>query len=495
MAKATGKSTSARKAPVAAAKKAPATVPAPPRRPPPRRSPAPRRKPQSGPTSAKKPAQARPPRRVQAGRSGEEDGRRKKPTAKKTATKTPATKKAPAKKAAHEEAGPREEAAAKTRRRRPGQEGRDAGEGRRRPSRRPAAKKAAPVKAKPAPKPKKQPAGKICPLSGIFVPKQSPNISPKTLEKLRELLIEERARHLHQAVELQADADLLVNEREQGDTQFDEESGEGDTISVERERDLMLSANARQAVEEIDRALERMDNGTYGVCVPAGSPHRRRPARGDPVGRVLRGLQAACRAAAPLARSRPVPRWLAPSIVVGVVVLDQLTKIWVVASLSDAPLSIIGDDVELHLDPQQRRRVQPVHERDARARAAGDRAVGRPRPRGATGARPARPWSRSRWCSAARSATSRDRIARSPGFLRGEVVDYVRVGSFPSFNVADSCITIGAILLVIAAFRETTHPTRRRAPGMSATVTGVQASPSWCRPRWRGSGSTARSRC
>jgi len=139
------------------------------------------------------------------------------------------------------------------------------------PAKKPAvAKKTAPAKAKPAPKPKKQPAGKTCPLSGIFVPKQSPNISPKTLEKLRELLIEERARHLHQAVELQADADLLVNEREQGDTQFDEESGEGDTISVERERDLMLSANARQAVEEIDRALERMDNGTYGVCVPAG---------------------------------------------------------------------------------------------------------------------------------------------------------------------------------------------------------------------------------
>ena len=114
------------------------------------------------------------------------------------------------------------------------------------------------------------PAGKTCPLSGIFVPKQSPNIAPKTLEKLRELLIEERARHLHQAVELQNDADLLVTEREQGDTQFDEESGEGDTISVERERDLMLSGNARQAVDEIDRALERMDKGTYGVCVPAG---------------------------------------------------------------------------------------------------------------------------------------------------------------------------------------------------------------------------------
>ena len=67
------------------------------------------------------------------------------------------------------------------------------------------------------------------------------------------------------------------------------------------------------------------------------------------MGRVLCGLQAACRAATPLADPRPVPRWLAPSIVVGIVVLDQLTKSWVVASLSDGPLSIIGDDVELRL--------------------------------------------------------------------------------------------------------------------------------------------------
>ena len=52
--------------------------------------------------------------------------------------------------------------------------------------------------------------------------------------------------------------------------QFDEESGEGDTISVERERDLMLSATANQAVEEIDDALARMAAGTYGLCTPAG---------------------------------------------------------------------------------------------------------------------------------------------------------------------------------------------------------------------------------
>ena len=74
----------------------------------------------------------------------------------------------------------------------------------------------------------------------------------------------------HQADDLQAEADQLAAEREGGDTQFDEESGEGDTINIERERDLLLSASAQQIVDEIDRALERIAGGTYGVCLPAG---------------------------------------------------------------------------------------------------------------------------------------------------------------------------------------------------------------------------------
>ena len=41
-----------------------------------------------------------------------------------------------------------------------------------------------------------------------------------------------------------------------------------------------------------------------------------------------------------------------------------------------------------------------------------------------------------------------DRFARSPGFLRGNVVDFVQVGWWPVFNLADSCVTIGAVLLV-----------------------------------------------
>jgi signal peptidase II len=155
--------------------------------------------------------------------------------------------------------------------------------------------------------------------------------------------------------------------------------------------------------------------------------------------------------------SRPVPRWLAPTIVVGAVVLDQLTKVWVVAALSDAPLSIIGSDVEFALARNSGGAfslltnatvvlavlaillsvvlVRAVHRaRDALTVVALSLVLG-----GALG-------------------NLTDRIFRSPGFLRGHVVDYVKVGSFPLFNVADSCITIGAILLVIAAFRDSMKP-------------------------------------
>ena len=45
-----------------------------------------------------------------------------------------------------------------------------------------------------------------------------------------------------------------------------------------------------------------------------------------------------------------------------------------------------------------------------------------------------------------------DRIWRGDGFLDGRVIDFIDIGSFPSFNVADSAITIGAALVILSAF-------------------------------------------
>lgn len=44
-----------------------------------------------------------------------------------------------------------------------------------------------------------------------------------------------------------------------------------------------------------------------------------------------------------------------------------------------------------------------------------------------------------------------DRIFRSPGPLRGHVVDFLQLPHWPIFNVADMCITGAAVLIMILA--------------------------------------------
>ena len=46
-----------------------------------------------------------------------------------------------------------------------------------------------------------------------------------------------------------------------------------------------------------------------------------------------------------------------------------------------------------------------------------------------------------------------DRLVRAPGVGRGAVVDFIYVPHFATFNVADSGITVGAILAVLLSFR------------------------------------------
>jgi signal peptidase II len=81
-----------------------------------------------------------------------------------------------------------------------------------------------------------------------------------------------------------------------------------------------------------------------------------------------------------------------------------------------------------------------------------------------------------------------DRLFRSPGFLRGHVVDWIQLPHWPVFNVADSCIVCGGVLAVLLAARGIPLDGRRRqaagpdspeaTPGpRSAVVDGTTAVP------------------
>ena len=99
------------------------------------------------------------------------------------------------------------------------------------------------------------------------------------LEEQRTKLLAERARYVRSAETMAAEAAALLDDREPGDLQFDEESGEGDSWAV---RDLALSAAARAAVELIDDALKRIEEGTYGTCVVSGKPIQKERLRAIP---------------------------------------------------------------------------------------------------------------------------------------------------------------------------------------------------------------------
>ncbi|WP_298337094.1 TraR/DksA C4-type zinc finger protein [Ferrimicrobium sp.] len=121
------------------------------------------------------------------------------------------------------------------------------------------------------------------------------NLDDETIEALsdedfvaqqRLLLETERAHYREQAAQLRAEADSMVQNNEPAEVQFDEESGEGGTTAIDRERDLALAGSALAAIEEVDLALRKMDRGVYGLCESCKQPIPRARLRALPFARL-----------------------------------------------------------------------------------------------------------------------------------------------------------------------------------------------------------------
>lgn len=86
----------------------------------------------------------------------------------------------------------------------------------------------------------------------------------------RELLARREA-YLADAEQATAAA-LELNDEQAGQDIADEDGfGEGDTLSVERDRLVVVASEAQARVAEIDAALSRVDAGTYGICESCGN--------------------------------------------------------------------------------------------------------------------------------------------------------------------------------------------------------------------------------
>ena len=167
-----------------------------------------------------------------------------KKTAKKTARKASA-KKAPAKKAVKK--APVKKAPAKK-----------------------APAKKAPAKKAPAKKAAKKAAKKVVAKKKRPVVREDE--SPWTNAELADVKTElhsERKRLLEEIASAEEGlADLI---RDSGDGAGDDQADAG-SKTFEREHEMSLANNARDMLEQVDHALARIDDGSYGVCENCGKP-------------------------------------------------------------------------------------------------------------------------------------------------------------------------------------------------------------------------------
>lgn len=144
-------------------------------------------------------------------------------------------------------------------------------------AKKPAAKKA-PAKKPPAKKQAvKKPAAKRTPKvhltsTGVEIDGKVPRFDKKFLTKQKNKLLAKRQSLTDQMAHLEReDAEIRLS-HELGDTQFSEESGEGDSSAIEHDNIKYISAIEQENVVEIDRALERIKDGTYGYSLQSGGP-------------------------------------------------------------------------------------------------------------------------------------------------------------------------------------------------------------------------------
>ncbi|MGW1951873.1 TraR/DksA C4-type zinc finger protein [Streptomyces sp. NPDC001920] len=99
-----------------------------------------------------------------------------------------------------------------------------------------------------------------------------PGEDPWTPEEVEEARAELQAEETRLRDEITASEQSLAGlMRDSGDGAGDDQADTG-AKNITREHELALAANAREMLIQTERALERLDAGTYGLCENCGNP-------------------------------------------------------------------------------------------------------------------------------------------------------------------------------------------------------------------------------
>ena len=89
--------------------------------------------------------------------------------------------------------------------------------------------------------------------------------------RFRNLLNEERQRVLNAIEYLHGENSSSLRD-EAEDSTLDNHLADTATITLDREIDYTLEENSENVLKEIDRALNKIESGTFGICETCGQP-------------------------------------------------------------------------------------------------------------------------------------------------------------------------------------------------------------------------------
>ena len=89
-------------------------------------------------------------------------------------------------------------------------------------------------------------------------------------DHFRELLLDERKRVVAALQNLHDDHAGSLTEESGEETAFDNHLADTATETYDRELDYTLEENSEHVLADIDAALKRIDDGTYGLCTNCG---------------------------------------------------------------------------------------------------------------------------------------------------------------------------------------------------------------------------------
>ena len=120
--------------------------------------------------------------------------------------------------------------------------------------------------------PAAKPAAKAPPAKDAVKAVKKMNYDKDSLGSIRKRLMEQREELQNQLAAIEESATGLSQSEMSGEVSYDEDFADAGSFTFEREKEFSIANNVTDLRTKTDRALHRIEEGSYGTCESCGQP-------------------------------------------------------------------------------------------------------------------------------------------------------------------------------------------------------------------------------